>query len=48
LFRSIKQLAKLLAAEAPACMKERSMAEFNGRKLAIDVSMAIYQFLVRA
>jgi len=46
--RSIKQLAKLLAAEAPACIKEVKIADFNGRKLAIDASMAIYQFLVRA
>ena len=27
-------------------MKEKVLADFNGRKLAIDASMAIYQFLV--
>ena len=38
--------AAVLTEFAPACMKEKVLADFNGRKLAIDASMAIYQFLV--
>jgi hypothetical protein len=43
---SIKQLTKLLNDLAPAAVKEETLAELNGRKIAIDASMAIYQFLV--
>ena len=45
---SIKQLTKLIGAYAPDAIKTQEMAAYNGRKLAIDASMAIYQFLVRA
>jgi hypothetical protein len=44
---SIKQLTKLISDLAPAAIKEETLAELNGRKIAIDASMAIYQFLVR-
>jgi len=44
--RRIKQLSKLLSENAAACMKEQKMADLTGRKIAIDASMAIYQFLV--
>ena len=46
--RSIKGLFKLLQESVPGCIKERTIGDYNGRKLAIDASMAIYQFLVRA
>lgn len=42
----IKQLAKLLSDEAPECIKESPLASLNGRKIAVDASMAIYQFLI--
>jgi len=42
----IKQLTKLLNEYAPAACKEQSLGDYNGRKIAIDASMAIYQFLV--
>jgi hypothetical protein len=44
--RSIKQLSKLIGENAAAAIKEQAMGDFNGRKVAIDASMAIYQFLV--
>lgn len=42
----IKGLAKLLSDEAPECIKEVSLSSLHGRKIAIDASMAIYQFLI--
>ena len=42
----IKQLMKLIMEEAPDALKEREMEYLNDRKVAIDASMAIYQFLV--
>jgi flap endonuclease-1 len=42
----IKQLTKLLTEYAPKASKEQNLGDYNGRKLAIDASMAIYQFLV--
>mmetsp|Transcript_18531 Transcript_18531/g.28154 ORF Transcript_18531/g.28154 Transcript_18531/m.28154 type:complete len:431 (-) Transcript_18531:631-1923(-) len=42
----IKQLAKLLSEEAPECIKEVPLSSLHGRKIAIDASMAIYQFLI--
>lgn len=44
----IKQLMKLIVDEAPAAVKEHQLANYNGRIIAIDASMAIYQFLVGA
>lgn len=43
----IKGLMKLISDEAPEAVKEYTMANYNGRVVAIDASMAIYQFLVR-
>ena len=40
-------LAKLLADSAPQCSKEQKFEDYFGRKIAIDASMHIYQFLVR-
>lgn len=42
----IKGLAKLLSDEAPDSVKEVPLASLHGRKIAIDASMAIYQFLI--
>jgi flap endonuclease-1 len=42
----IKNLAKLLSDEAPASLKEVPLSSLQGRRLAIDASMAIYQFLI--
>ena len=43
----IKGLTKLLSDEAPDAVTEHELKNFNGRTIAIDASMAIYQFLVR-
>eukprot|EP00271_Cylindrocystis_brebissonii_P021589 TRINITY_DN7807_c0_g1_i1.p1 TRINITY_DN7807_c0_g1~~TRINITY_DN7807_c0_g1_i1.p1 ORF type:complete len:391 (-),score=76.70 TRINITY_DN7807_c0_g1_i1:325-1497(-) len=42
----IKGLTKLLADHAPACMKEQKFESYFGRKIAVDASMSIYQFLI--
>ncbi|CAK4076635.1 unnamed protein product [Aphanomyces euteiches] len=42
----IKGLMKLLTDEAPGCVKELQMSALSGRSVAIDASMALYQFLV--
>lgn len=42
----IKGLAKLLSDEAPDCVREVPLSSLQGRKIAIDASMAIYQFLI--
>ena len=42
----IKGLTKLLHEEAPRCFKEQAIDGLFGRKIAIDASMAIYQFLI--
>lgn len=42
----IHGLMKLLSEEAPASIKEVDMESLTGRKVAIDASMAIYQFLI--
>uniref|UniRef100_A0A7S0ZF90 Flap endonuclease 1 n=1 Tax=Timspurckia oligopyrenoides TaxID=708627 RepID=A0A7S0ZF90_9RHOD len=42
----IKGLSKLLGDQAPGCLKEHELKTFFGRKIAIDASMSIYQFLV--
>jgi hypothetical protein len=43
----IKGLTKLLADNAPGAMKEQKFESYFGRRIAIDASMSIYQFLVR-
>ena len=42
----IHQLAKLLGDVAPMCMKESEIKNYFDRKIAIDASMSIYQFLI--
>ncbi|KAK1317418.1 Flap endonuclease 1-A [Acorus calamus] len=39
-------LTKLLADNAPKSMKEQKFETYFGRKIAIDASMSIYQFLI--
>ena len=40
-------LTKLLSDNAPGCMKEVKFDSYFGRKVAIDASMHIYQFMAR-
>jgi flap endonuclease-1 len=40
------QLTRLLGDNAPGCVKEHDLKSYFGRKVAIDASMSIYQFLV--
>ncbi|CAK9164006.1 unnamed protein product [Ilex paraguariensis] len=42
----IKGLTKLLADNSPKAMKEQKFESYFGRKIAIDASMSIYQFLI--
>lgn len=42
----IKGLTKLLADNAPGAMKEQKFESYFGRKIAVDASMSIYQFLI--
>ncbi|CAG0917568.1 unnamed protein product [Notodromas monacha] len=42
----IKGLAMLIADYAPSAVKENEMKNYFGRKIAIDASMSIYQFLI--
>ncbi|CAI7891189.1 unnamed protein product [Closterium sp. NIES-53] len=42
----IKGLTKLLADNAAGCMREQKLESYFGRKIAIDASMSIYQFLI--
>ncbi|OEL33079.1 Flap endonuclease 1, partial [Dichanthelium oligosanthes] len=39
-------LTKLLADNAPKSMKEQKFESYFGRKIAVDASMSIYQFLI--
>lgn len=43
----IKSLTKLISEVAPGIIRESELKELTGRRVAIDASMAIYQFLVR-
>lgn len=42
----IHNLAKLIADVVPAAIKENEIKNYFGRKIAIDASMCIYQFLI--
>ncbi|KAH3772589.1 flap endonuclease 1-like [Dreissena polymorpha] len=42
----IKGLSQVLADHAPGCMKENEIKNYFGRKVAVDASMCIYQFLI--
>ena len=42
----IKGLTKLLSDYAPGCMREQKFEGYLDRKVAIDASMHIYQFMM--
>lgn len=42
----IKGLTKLIGDNAPRAMSEKKFDSYFGRKIAMDASMAIYQFCV--
>ncbi|CAH2326239.1 flap endonuclease 1 [Pelobates cultripes] len=42
----IQGLAKLIADVAPSAIKEHDIKSYFGRKVAVDASMCIYQFLI--
>ncbi|PJF19621.1 Flap endonuclease-1 [Paramicrosporidium saccamoebae] len=42
----IHGLSRVIADNAPKAMKENQIAQYFGRKVAIDASMSIYQFLI--
>lgn len=42
----IQGLTKLIGDHAPAAIKESEIKNFFGRKIAIDASMSLYQFLI--
>ncbi|CAL1285464.1 unnamed protein product [Larinioides sclopetarius] len=42
----IQGLAKLIADNAPSSVKENEIKNYFGRKIAVDASMSIYQFLI--
>ncbi len=42
----IKDLSKLIADVAPQAIKENEIKNYFGRKVAIDASMSLYQFLI--
>ena len=44
---SPQSLSKLLGDNAPACRKDQKFENYFGRKIAVDASMHIYQFMVR-
>ncbi len=42
----IQGLTKLLQDRAPGCIKQTKFEQYFGRKVAVDASMHIYQFMV--
>ena len=42
----IRQLSRVIADNAPRATSEHAIKEYFGRKVAIDASMSIYQFLI--
>jgi flap endonuclease-1 len=42
----IHGLMKVLGDHAPSSVKENEIKNFFGRKIAIDASMSLYQFLI--
>ena len=43
----IKGLTRLISDNAPEAIRYKKIGAFTGRKIAIDASMSIYQFMVR-
>lgn len=44
----IHQLTKVIGDNAPNSIKDNSIKNYFGRKIAIDASMCLYQFLIAA
>lgn len=42
----IQGLTKLIADNAPQAIKENQINNYFGRKIAVDASMTLYQFLI--
>lgn len=42
----IHGLTKVIADHSPKALKENSISQYFGRKIAIDASMSIYQFMI--
>ncbi len=42
----IKDLSKVIGDESRDAMKDNTIKGFEGRKIAIDASMTMYQFLI--
>jgi len=42
----IQGLSRVIADNAPRALKENKIAHYFGRKVAVDASMSIYQFLI--
>lgn len=42
----ISGLSKVIADNAPKAIRENQIGQYFGRKVAIDASMSIYQFLI--
>ena len=42
----IKGLMRIINDNAPSAVKETEISSYTGRAVAVDASMAIYQFLV--
>ncbi len=42
----IQGLSKVIADHAPKAIRENQISQYFGRKVAIDASMSIYQFLI--
>lgn len=42
----IKDLSKVIADNCPKALKTLEMKAYFGRKIAIDASMSLYQFLI--
>lgn len=42
----IQGLTKLISEHAPAAIKSHEISSYFGRKVAIDASMSIYQFMI--
>lgn len=42
----ISGLSKVIADNAPKAIRENQIGSYFGRKVAIDASMSIYQFLI--
>lgn len=42
----IHGLTKVIADHSPRALKENTIAQYFGRKIAIDASMSIYQFMI--